>query len=104
MMRENGEIYDPDVLESFAKLRGVSETQDVVVEIPIRFVKSGMTFAEDVMTKTGVLFVSRGYEVTESFVERAKNLQKGAIREPVRAIVHNVKDKEKVTNKADTQM
>jgi len=77
--------YDSKVLEVLSEIRVAgSEKKANVVEIPIDRVKVGMVFAEDVMMKTGALFVSRGFEVTESFVQRAKNLQEGAVVEPVR--------------------
>ncbi|MFQ5580790.1 MAG: HD domain-containing phosphohydrolase [Nitrospiria bacterium] len=91
-MRLMTERYDSEVLEIFFKLLGEKEIQNEVFEIPIREVKVGMVFTEDVLTKTGVLFVSHGYEVAESFVERAKNFQKGAIKEPVKVIIPAAKN------------
>ncbi len=93
-MRVMDERYDQKILEVFFKLRGAAEIQDKVIEIPIRDVKVGMVFSEDVRMKTGALFISRGYKVAESFVERAKNFQQGAIKEPVRVIIPSQKNSE----------
>jgi len=86
-MRMMDERYDSEVLEAFFNILGDTEIQNSIFEIPIRDVKVGMVFTEDVLMKTGALFVSHGYEVAESFVERAKNFQRGAINEPVKVII-----------------
>ncbi len=88
-MQKKAERYDPEVLNIFAKLRGASQIQNERLEIPVRDVQVGMVFVEDVWMKTGALFVARGYEVTQSFVERAKNFQQGVIKEPVTVILRS---------------
>jgi hypothetical protein len=46
-----------------------------------------MVFARDVKMVTGTLFVARGYEVTESFLERLKNLRPGSLKEPLKVVL-----------------
>jgi len=79
--------YNPDILNLFAGLRGASQSENEVLKILVRDVQLGMVFAEDVWMNTGALFVARGYEVTQSFVERAKNFQEGVIKEPVTVLL-----------------
>lgn len=88
-MQKRGERYDTDILNVFAELRGASQIQNQRLEIPVCDVQVGMVFAEDVWMNTGALFVARGYEVTQSFVERAKNFQQGVIKEPVTVILRS---------------
>ena len=42
--------------------------------IPIRLVEIGMTFDQDVTTKSGVLLLPRGYVVSKENLERVRNL------------------------------
>ena len=86
-MRGRQDWYVPEVLEAFARTRGAAEASDDVRELPIRAVRVGMIFADDVRMHSGTLMVARGYEVTQSFVERARNFRPGLIQEPVRVIV-----------------
>jgi response regulator RpfG family c-di-GMP phosphodiesterase len=83
-MRGRTGRYDPDLLELFASNLG-SRGRDVeVVEIPIRMVRIGMTFLDDVRSHTGALLVARGHEATPSLVERLRSFAPGFVREPVR--------------------
>jgi hypothetical protein len=46
-----------------------------------------MVLAEELKTRTGLLLVARGFEITPSFIERARNFGDGYVREPVRVLV-----------------
>jgi response regulator RpfG family c-di-GMP phosphodiesterase len=76
--------YDAELLELFASTLDSDGRGVEVAEIPIRLVRVGMTFVEDVRTPTGLLLVARGHEATRSLVERFRNLASGSVREPVR--------------------
>lgn len=78
--------YDPVILREFARLKGSSDGR-VVREIPLSAVQEGMIFADDVHMKSGLLLVTRGYEVTQSFLERTRNFKHGSVREPVRVVM-----------------
>jgi len=85
-MKSRTGVYDPDLLEAFAKLRGGSARAEEVREIPLRLVSAGMIFAQDVRTSAGALLLARGYEVTEGLVERIRNFTvPGNVRVTVRA-------------------
>jgi response regulator RpfG family c-di-GMP phosphodiesterase len=81
--------YDPQLLETFARLRGDGTPRHEVREIPLRSVQAGMTFVEDVTTAAGALLLPRGYEVTEGLVERIRNFQ---VPGNVRVMVRSGKD------------
>jgi len=66
--------YDPTVLEAIARLQGDKPRDATVIKVPLPAVQPGMTFAEDVKTRSGVLLIARGQEVTPSLVVRIKNL------------------------------
>lgn len=75
------------VLAALTKLRGGAAPRHDVRELPLAAIRVGMVFAEDVRLASGPLLVTRGYEVTLGFVERAKNFRPGMVKEPVRVIV-----------------
>lgn len=88
IMRSRAGRYDPDLLEAFAGLRGVSMRNLEWQEVPLRELRPGMVIAEDVKTRTGVLVIARGQEVTESLSERVRNLPRiVGVVEPVRVLV-----------------
>jgi hypothetical protein len=85
ILRSRPGQYDPDLLETFAAITGTgAEPQVDMQEIPLREVRAGMTFLEDVRTKSGVLLIPRGYDATYGLIERIRNFPKGSVREPVR--------------------
>lgn len=47
----------------------------------------GMILAEDLKTSNGTLLATAGYEITSSFVERARHFRLGFVKGSVRVIV-----------------
>ncbi len=86
-MRGRPGAYDPDMLDTFAELHGSARRRDDVRELPVSGVREGMVFAEDVRMANGTLLAARGYEVTASFMECARNYRPGTLIEPLRVIV-----------------
>jgi response regulator RpfG family c-di-GMP phosphodiesterase len=84
IMRGRAGQYDRTVLAAFAARQETDRCEDPIRELALLSVRVGMVLAEDVRTQNGTLLVTRGYEVTESFVERARNFAVGSVREPVR--------------------
>jgi response regulator RpfG family c-di-GMP phosphodiesterase len=87
------DTYDQEILRQFLRIKKAVKGRQVQ-EIPLRAVRVGMVFAEDVRSKTGMLLVARGYEVSPSFVERARNHWEGTVREPLRILVETEKGPE----------
>jgi len=56
-----------------------------VVEVPLLGLRVGMIIDED-LHLNGALLVSRGYAVTQSFVERVRHFAHGAVKETVRIL------------------
>ena len=71
-MRRRPNTYDPAVLDDFAHLQSV-RGRCTYGEMPLRNVKPGMVFAEDVRTTEGTLLVARGQDVTLALFERIHN-------------------------------
>jgi response regulator RpfG family c-di-GMP phosphodiesterase len=80
--------YDPALLTTLAALVGPSAAAVEVVEMSLRDVRPGTTFAEDVKTATGMLLIARGQEVTVALLDRLHNFsERLGVRDTVRMIV-----------------
>ena len=83
-LRGRGSRYDEAVVAALAEAQGHEEEVREIREIPLREIREGMTFADDVTTSSGMLLIARGHEVTPSFVRRAKGFRRGYVQEPIR--------------------
>lgn len=79
--------YDPEALGALVDSRHNDASRAEVRELPLSGLRAGMLIADDVKLVSGSLLVVRGYEVTASFLERARNFRPGTVREPIRVIV-----------------
>jgi response regulator RpfG family c-di-GMP phosphodiesterase len=86
LMRARGASYDPEVMRAFEKVHAARMARIGVREILLTALQVGMVCADDVRLASGALLVTRGYEVTPSFLERVRNFPRGAIKEPLRII------------------
>jgi len=86
-MRGRKDRYEPRVLDALAALRGADGPRAGVREVFLSVLCVGMVFVDDVKTNTGTLLVARGFEVTQGFLERARNFKPGTVKEPLRVVV-----------------
>lgn len=86
-MRGRIEHHDPAVIQALVRVRMTEGVHVALRELPLSGLCVGMVIAEDVMMTSGALLVTRGYEVTASFVERAQNFAAGSVREPISVIL-----------------
>jgi CheY-like chemotaxis protein len=86
-MRGRKERYDEKVFDAFAAARGEGAPREEIRELGLGALTPGMVVAQDVMMVSGALLVARGYELTDSLLERLRNFRSGTVREPVRVIV-----------------
>ena len=87
-LRGRNNTYAPALLETFLELQGGTEREAGIKEIGFKEVRLGMVFAEDVTTKSGVLLIPRGQEVTPLLCVRIQSFSENtAIKEPLRVIV-----------------
>jgi hypothetical protein len=86
------EGYDAEVLEALAATVGPASDEPDIHTIPLSSLKVGMVVADDIRMVSGTLLVARGYEITQGFVERARNFRPGTVKEPVRVSVPHPPD------------
>lgn len=88
VLKARQDRYEPRFLDALAELRSASDARaEVVREVSLAVLAVGMVFVDDVKTQTGTLLVARGFEVTAGFLERARNLQPGTVKEPLRVVL-----------------
>ncbi|MBU8871302.1 MAG: response regulator [Gemmatimonadales bacterium] len=68
-------LYDPDVLNVFAIVAEKGDGKETARGVSLRDLRTGMVFTEDVKSKTGVLLVAGGQEVSISLLERIQNYE-----------------------------
>ncbi|MEZ5289777.1 MAG: response regulator [Vicinamibacterales bacterium] len=84
MLRQRGD-YRADVVEAMVAIAAAeSHVLTLVCDVPLRDVEVGMVLAADVRLTSGMLLAAAGYEVTSTFVERARNAPPGSVVEPIR--------------------
>jgi hypothetical protein len=86
-MRSKSVGLDSDVVALLAVLYAESAEQVSIASISINGLAPGMVLAEDLITRNGMLVVTRGSELTETFVERIRNYRTGTFNESVRVVV-----------------
>ncbi len=87
ILRGRTGLYDPEILEAFAELRGRGKKEMREHDLMLRDMQAGMFFGEDVKSAKGLLLIARGQEVTPSLLERIRNFSSElGIREPIRMI------------------
>jgi response regulator RpfG family c-di-GMP phosphodiesterase len=82
-LRGRGDVYDPDLLDAFARVVGDHDRRRIVVEVPVARLRAGMVLAGDVRSIAGALLIARGFTATDQLIDRLRNLGIGAVREPL---------------------
>lgn len=83
MQRETA-TYDRDLLQLFTAADAEDRAATVVRHLSLREVKAGMILANDVRTRTGMLLVPAGNEVTAPLLQRLTNFASGVgLHEPI---------------------
>ena len=76
--------YDPALLDALYTSRGSTAKELGLVPVMARELRAGMHIARDVTDSSGRLLVGRGYEVTDSLLERIRNWKSPSpITEPI---------------------
>jgi response regulator RpfG family c-di-GMP phosphodiesterase len=86
-LRAKAARYSLPLVETFATLIGASSAAREMREMPLRMVKPGMTIMDDLRTHLGTLLVPRGFDITETFLQRLHNFGAGILAEKVRVLV-----------------
>lgn len=75
-LRAKKGIYDPDVIEAFQNVASRDDGKATTRGVGIEDLRTGMIFTEEVKSKSGILLVAAGQEVTISLLERIHNYEK----------------------------
>jgi response regulator RpfG family c-di-GMP phosphodiesterase len=85
-VRAQGARFDSKLVESLESLVGLAAGTPDVREVPVGRLTAGMVFMDDFYTHVGTLLVPKGFEVTEAFLERARNFGPGILQDKVRVL------------------
>ncbi len=94
--RENS--YSEQVSLAFIECFSRGTSPEYIREISANNLKEGMVVAQDIYTQTGVLFVGKGFEVTEGFAEKVRSFKKNYLKEPLRIVVPQSVNENEVKN------
>ena len=86
-MRGRAGVYDPELLELFARSVGVRTHSLKVAEVRLAGLEPGMRLVHDARAKDGRLLIARGNVVTAELLERLGNFPPGHVNEPLRVVV-----------------
>jgi len=86
-LRSREGTYTADLLQALFDLRGACDAIDEIRELPLADLRLGMILAEDMKSPNGLLLAAKGYQITNSFLERARNFAPGTVKEPLRVSV-----------------
>jgi response regulator RpfG family c-di-GMP phosphodiesterase len=78
--------HDPAYLEKLEIIVGAGAGTAKVSEVLIGRLTPGMVFMDDLRTAVGALLVPKGFEVTEIFLERARNFGPAMLQEKIRVM------------------
>jgi response regulator RpfG family c-di-GMP phosphodiesterase len=86
-MRGRTGVYDPELLEIFARTVGVRTHSLEVAEIRLAGLEVGMRLVHDVRARDRRLLITRGHLVTAELLERLRNFPPGTVVEPLRVVL-----------------
>jgi response regulator RpfG family c-di-GMP phosphodiesterase len=86
-VRSKSARYGAPLIEKFATQLGAGAGTNEIREMPLRLVKPGMTIMDDLRTHLGTLLVPRGFEVSETFMERLPNFGATILAEKIKVLV-----------------
>jgi len=79
--------FGESLVEQFSIHVGAGSSVDELRDMPLRVVQPGMIIMQDVRTHMGTLLVTRGFEVTSLFLERARNFGPDLLEESVKVLI-----------------
>jgi response regulator RpfG family c-di-GMP phosphodiesterase len=76
--------FDEPTVLALREIYGDSPDTPRTLEVSLLTLRPGMIFAEDVVSKSGVLLVARGFKVTPTLLERLRNYKADTLHEMLR--------------------
>jgi CheY-like chemotaxis protein len=86
-LRRRAPRYTEELIEKFGRFLGAGSGRAEARQIPLKAVKAGMIIAQDIRTHMGTLLVSRGFEVTNLFLDRSRNFGPELLDEVIKVVV-----------------
>lgn len=80
------ESFNAEVLDALGLIVGTGDGREVR-ELPLSQIREGMIIMDDLRTVGNVLLCHGNFEVSRTFVERARNFRPGSVREPIRVSI-----------------
>jgi FixJ family two-component response regulator len=77
--------YGAQIIENLDSCVRNASADEKFTELPLRQVLPGMSLQQDIRTHLGALIVPKGFEVTQTFLERISNIAPELLDTPVRA-------------------
>jgi CheY-like chemotaxis protein len=79
--------YGETLVEKFAAMVGAASGINETRMMPLRLVRPGMIIQQDLRTQMGTLLVPRGFEVSETFLQRLHNFGSALLEEKIKVLV-----------------
>ena len=86
-LRSRAGRFGESLVEEFSIHVGAGSSTEELRDMPLRVVQPGMIIMQDVRTSMGTLLVTRGFEVTSVFLERARNFGPDLLNESVKVLI-----------------
>ncbi|MBV8803859.1 MAG: response regulator [Sinobacteraceae bacterium] len=86
-LRRRASRYNGELIEKFGQFLGAGSGKAEVRQVALKAVQPGMIIAQDIRTSMGTLLVSRGFEVTNMFLDRSRNFGPELLDEIVKVLV-----------------
>jgi CheY-like chemotaxis protein len=80
------DAFVPEVLDALTTHVMPAPVPDPAEGLSLSELRVGMIVAENVYMTSGTMLVAQGFEITQGFLGRARNLRPGAVREPIRVL------------------
>lgn len=84
ILRSQSDRFDAKLVKALESLVGEAVESQRVSEVLVGRLTPGMVFVDELRTSIGTLLVPKGFEVTETFLERVRNFGPNILQEKVR--------------------
>jgi hypothetical protein len=85
-LRDQPRPHDAKLLDTFAQLIGARAVKQEIRESLVSALTPGMIILDDLRTAVGTLLVPKGFEVSETFLERTRNFDLALLQSKVRVM------------------
>jgi len=91
-LRDRARPQEEKLLDTFAQIVGADAGKQEIRESLVAALSPGMIILDDLRTAVGTLLVPKGFEVTETFLERTRNFEATLLQSKVRVMAATVQN------------